>query len=182
MKLPLQITFRHMDPSEALEANIREHAAELDQFCDEIMHCDVVVEESHRRHQQGNLFHVSVDITVPGGEIVVRREPEQRHAHEDPYVAVRDAFDAARRQLQDYNRRRAQKVKRHIPNPTGWVTEIDPMMGCGRIGTEDGRDIYFHRNSVVNADFDSLDIDTRVQFVEEAGDEGPQASTVKVIS
>ena len=112
---------------------------------------------------------------------MVRREPQQHQAHEDPYVAVRDEFDAAKRQLEDYSRRRSQRVKRHSSNPTGHITEIEPMMGFGRIGTDDGRDIYFHRNSVINADFDSLDVGMQVQFVEEAGDEGPQASTVKVI-
>lgn len=182
MKLPLKITFRHMKRSEALETNIREHAAGLDKFCSQIMHCDVILEEGQRRHQQGNLFHVRIDITVPDGEVVVCRSPQQHHAHEDPYVAVRDAFDAARRQLQDYSRRRGQQVKRLNANPIGHVTLIEPMMDFGRIGTDDGRDIYFHRNSVVNADFDDLTVGMQVQFVEESGDEGPQASTVKVIS
>lgn len=183
MKLPLQITFRHMDHSNALEANIREHAAELDQYCDRIMHCDVVVEEAHRRHLQGNLFHVRIAITVPDRELVVSREPHQHQAHEDVYVAVRDAFNAAKRQLEDYTRQRTpQRVKRHTANPVGFVTELEPLRDFGRIGTDEGRDIYFHRNSVLNADFDRLEIGTNVQFVEEQGDDGPQASTVKVIS
>ncbi|WP_461480646.1 cold-shock protein [Porticoccus sp.] len=92
-------------------------------------------------------------------------------------MAVRDAFNAARRQLNC--RRRGLHVKRHSANPSGQITEIEPMMGFGRIGSDDGRDIYFHRNSVVNADFDALDV-MRAQFVEESGEEGPQASTVKV--
>lgn len=71
-------------------------------------------------------------------------------------------------------------MKRHSANPAGQITGIEPMMGFGRIGSDDGRDIYFHRNSVVNADFDALDVGMRVQFVEESGEEGPQVSTVKV--
>ena len=93
MQLPLQITFRHMEHSAALEARVRQRAEELDQFFDRIISCRVVVECSHRRHQQGNIFEVRVDLTVPGREIVVGREPGVNHAHEDPYVAVRDAFD-----------------------------------------------------------------------------------------
>jgi ribosomal subunit interface protein len=104
MQLPLQITFRHMDPSPALEARIRERADELDQFFDRITSCRVVVECANKRHQQGNLFEVRVDLTVPGREIVVGRDSGANHAHEDAHVAVRDAFDAARRLLEDHAR------------------------------------------------------------------------------
>ena len=97
MKLPLQITFRHMERSDALEADIREKAGKLDQYCDQIMACRVVVDAPHQHHQQGNLYHISVDLTVPGGEIVASRESDQHHAHEDAYVATRDAFDAVQR-------------------------------------------------------------------------------------
>ncbi len=181
MKLPLQVTFRNMDRSDALEANIREHAEKLDQFYDRIMRCDVVVEEAHRRHHKGNLFHVRIDITVPDKELVVGREPEKHHAHEDPYVAVRDAFDAARRRLEDYARIRSQRVKRHEGQPEGVVAELEPAQNYGRIGTDEGRYIYFHRNSVLNGDFDKLEVGTRVRFVETEGDEGPQASTVRIV-
>ena len=181
MKLPIRISFRHLDRSDALEAYIRERAEELDQFYDQIMHCDVVVEEDHRHHAQGNLFHVRVDVTVPGKELVVRREPHSHHAHEDPFVAVRDAFDAMRRQLEDYARKRMQHVKHHEVNPEGVVTVLEPLMDYGRISTRDGRYIYFNRNSVLDDQFDALKIGTRVEFVEERGDEGPQASSVRVL-
>lgn len=181
MKLPLKIAFRHLDRSDALEAYIRERAEELDQFYSEIMHCEVLVEEDHKHHAQGNLFHVRVDVTVPGKELVVRREPHAHHAHEDAFVAVRDAFDAMRRQLEDYARKRQQHIKRHEPNPEGVVTVLEPLMDYGRISTRDGRYIYFNRNSVLDDNFDELKIGTRVEFVEERGDEGPQASTVKML-
>lgn len=180
MKLPLQITFRHMDHSNALEANIREHAAELEQFSGQIMHCHVVVEEDHKRHQQGNLFHVRIDLTVPDQEIVVKREPGEHHAHEDAYVAVRDAFDAARRQLEDYARRRGHEVKHHERRPLGQVTLLEPLMDFGRIGTPDGHEVYFNRNSVEDGRFDDLQVGTKVEFVEEEGDKGPQATFVRM--
>jgi len=113
MKLPLQITFRHMDPSPAVDARIREHAAALDKYFDRIMGCRVVVEASGKQHHQGNLYHVRVDLTVPGREIVVKRDPPEHHAHEDVYVAVRDAFDAVRRQLEDHARTARGDVKSH---------------------------------------------------------------------
>lgn len=181
MKLPLQITFRNMDPSAAVEAEVREKADKLDQFFEHIMRCHVVVELHHKHHHQGNLYHVRIDITVPGHEIVVSREPRDHHAHEDVYVAVRDAFDAAKRQLEDYSRTLRGDVKSHEVPAHGTISELVPMNDHGRIRTPDGRSIYFHRNSVINADFDSLQEGDEVRFDEEMGDQGPQASTVRVI-
>ena len=106
MKLPLEITFRNVKASEALEADIRAKAEKLDLFYDRVMACRVVVEAPHKHHHKGNVYHVRIDLTVPDGELVVSRDGGQDHAHEDPYVTVRDAFDAARRQLQDYIDRR----------------------------------------------------------------------------
>ncbi|HVM84969.1 MAG TPA: HPF/RaiA family ribosome-associated protein [Candidatus Binatia bacterium] len=101
MELPLQISFRGMDISPATEALIRERAEKLDRFHDRITGCRVVVEAQHRHQRKGRIYHVRVDVTVPGHEIVVGREADQNHAHEDIKVAVRDAFDAMRRQLED---------------------------------------------------------------------------------
>ena len=179
--LPIQISFRHMDHSAALEQNIRERAEELRQFSERVMRCDVVVEQKHQRHQQGNIFHVRIHITVPGDEIVVSRDNSANHAHEDAYVTVRDAFDAARRQLEDNLRRALQHTKHHEPPQHGRISELIPMEDYGRIETSGGRDIYFHRNSVTNADFDKLDIGMEVRFSETMGDDGPQASAVQLI-
>src|SRR5271165_6763920 len=120
MQLPLQITFRHMETSGAVAARIRERAEELARFFDRITSCRVVVECQHPRHQQGNLFRVRIDLKVPGREIVVGRDPEAHHAHEDAHVAVRDAFDAVRRLLEDYARDRRGDVKMHaVPDHGG---------------------------------------------------------------
>ena len=97
MQLPLQITFRHMDTSDAVAARIRERAEELERFFDRIGSCRVVVECRHPRRLQGNLFRVRVDLKVPGRNIVVVRDPAAHHAHEDVYVAIRDSFDTTRR-------------------------------------------------------------------------------------
>ncbi|XXF78624.1 HPF/RaiA family ribosome-associated protein [Myxococcaceae bacterium GXIMD 01537] len=102
MKRALQVTFRGMETSEALSEHIHQEAGKLEQFFDGIVGCHVVVEEPHRHKQQGRHFHVRVDLHVPGKEIVVGRDTEEHRAHEDAYVAVSDAFDNARRQLQHY--------------------------------------------------------------------------------
>lgn len=180
MKIPLQINFRHMDPSDAFEKKIREKAQKLDQFSDHIMSCRVTVDLEHKHHKQGNLFSIKLDITVPGKEIVIDRRPDKHHAHEDPYVTLRDSFDAAKRQLEDYVRKLRGKVKVHETAPHGKVKSLFPYENYGLIETPDSREIYFHRNSVINKSFDELTEGDAVRFSEEMGDNGPQASTVHV--
>lgn len=102
MNRPLQITFRGMESSEAMSEHIRDQAEKLEQFCERIVGCHVVVEQPHKHHRQGKHFHVRVDLHVPGRDIVVAREHGERRTHEDPYLAVSDAFDAARDQLLQY--------------------------------------------------------------------------------
>ena len=182
MRLPLQISFRHMQPSAALEARIRELAARLDRFSSHVMSCHVTVEAPHQHQQQGQLYEVHIDLRVPHGEIVARREHRARPGHEDAYVALRDAFRAVRRQLEDYEREQRLDVKHHEPPQTGLVSELYPAEDFGRIQASDGRSVYFHRHSVLGGDFEHLATGTPVRFVEEPGDHGPQASTVHVES
>jgi cold shock CspA family protein len=178
MDIPLQITWRGLDPSEAVEADIRDKAEKLELFHGHIVSMRVVIERPHRHRHQGNLFHVSLDIKVPGREIAVGRGPAAHQAHEDAYVAIRDAFDAARRQLQDHARVRRGEVKQHDEHHAGRVTRRFIAQGYGFLTTPDGREIYFHRNALQGADFESLDEGTEVWFVEEQGAQGPQAKRV----
>ena len=180
MKLEVQVTFRDMDPSRVIEQSIREKAAKLDQFHDRITGCRVVVAAPHRHHHKGRLYNVRIDMTVPGGELVVNRDNSQAAAHHDVHVAVRDAFNAARRQLQDYARRRRGEVKTHPEGHTARVSKLFSAKGYGFIETSDGREIYFHENSVVEG-FQRLTLGTRVRFTEEEGLKGPQASTVRLV-
>lgn len=181
MQLPLQVTFRNMPPSEAIEADIREHAAKLDQFYDRIGSCRVMVEAPHRHHHQGNLYHVRIDLTVPGEELIVKRDPPEHQAHEDMYVAIRDAFDAAKRELQNYAERQRGETKTHEVPLHGRVGSLFPDEGYGFIEASDGREIYFHQNSLFNAAFSDLEVGSEVRFAEEEGDRGTQASTVRLI-
>lgn len=114
MKTPLQITFRDIEHSDALEAHIREKADKLETFFDPIMSCRVVVEMPHQHKHQGKFFDVRIDIGVPGKEIVVNRD-----SHEDVYVALRDGFEAAKRQLKDYAHRLHGDIKTHQPGNLG---------------------------------------------------------------
>lgn len=113
MQTPLQITIRDVDHSEALDTHIREKISKLEEFFKNIVSCRVVVEVPHKHHHQGKQFNVRIDIGVPGSEIVVNRD----HA-EDAYVAFRDAFNAAKRQLEDYSRKLRGDIKNHEPRLT----------------------------------------------------------------
>jgi ribosomal subunit interface protein len=181
MQLPLQIAFRHMESSDAVAARIRERSEKLERFFDRIVSCRVVVECQHPRRQQGNLFRVRVDLKVPRGEIVVGRDPERHHAHEDVYVAIRDAFDATRRLLEDHVRQGRGDVKLHAVPDHGRIARLLPDRDCGFIlSAADSSEIYFHRNSVTNGGFDQLAVGDEVRFIAQhsASAEGPRASTV----
>jgi len=171
--LPLQISVRNLTLSPDMEADIRARATGLSLYYDRIMGCRVTVEVPNRRRHEGILHNVRIDFTVPGGEIVIRRRP-----HQDLRTAVQIAFNAARRRLQDYARRRRGAVKVHEPQAVGRVTEYYPLGGYGFLETEDGRTIYFDRNSVRDGGFDRLDVGMEVRFAEERGEKGEQASTV----
>ncbi|KAF0191502.1 MAG: cold-shock DNA-binding domain-containing protein [Gammaproteobacteria bacterium] len=181
MQIPLQITFRDMEHSAAVEARIREKMTSLERFYDRITRCDVTVEMPHQHHHKGKLYRVRIHVTVPNGELTASREPHDNHAHEDVYVAIRDAFRAVRRQLEDLSRRRRGDVKNHEAPPHGRITKLVPEQDYGMIATADGREVYFHRNSVIDEDFDRLAIDNEVRFIEESGEQGPQASTVRAV-
>ena len=181
MELPVQITFRNLDPSEAIEASVRSRVEKLEKYCHTIIGCRVTVEAPHHHHGAGNLFHVRVEVTVPGEKLVASREPDAHHAYTDVYVAIRDAFDTMRRRLEDYTRRRRGQEKVHEAPPHGRVVEINPDENYGRIETRDGRLVYFHRDSLLGAEFESLALGAEVRFHEEMGERGPQASTVHLI-
>lgn len=181
MGVPLEIVFREVTPyKDAIEAEVRKRADKLERFYDRILNVRVVVEAPHRRRREGNVFQVKIDLSVPNKVIMVDREHRKLRSHEDVFVAIRDAFDAVRRQLEDYARVEQGKVKTHESVPTGVVTKLFPGDGYGFIEGFGGREIYFHRNSVLDG-FDKLEVGTSVRFEEEEGEKGPQASTVKIL-
>lgn len=177
MQIPLQITFRGIPHSDAVEARVREKVAKLEKFHTHIMSCRVAVESEHQHHRHGNQYHIRIDITTPRKELVISREHHDKQAHEDIYVAIRDAFKAAARQLEDYARVQRGEVKTHNLQNFGTVARLLPDEDHGFIVAEDGREIYFHRNSVVG-EFDQLKAGSPVRYVLEEDDIGPRASTV----
>jgi ribosomal subunit interface protein len=117
MQIPLQITFRHMGTSQAVEDNIREQVAYLEQHFDRITGCRVVIDAPPAHRNKGGPFSVHVDLTVPGREIVVNSVRDDHTQHTDVYVAIRDAFDAVQRQLDGHTRRQRGDVKHRDGGP-----------------------------------------------------------------
>ena len=116
MSIPAQISFRNFFRSDAVEERIQEKADKLEQYFDRITNCQVVVEARHRSHNKGKLYHIKIVLSVPGEDVVVTRDPKDAHAHEDIYVAIRDAFEAVRRQLKKHGRMMRQRpVKEPVP-------------------------------------------------------------------
>lgn len=182
MQVPLQITFHQLPHLDALASQIRKKAARLEKFYPRITSIRIFISPSTRRHHQGNLYNVRIDLTLPGHEIIVNRDPSEHHAHEDPYVAVRDAFRAMRRQLEDHVRMHFRTKKRHHEEPAhGRVLRLFLLDDCGFLKAQDGREIYFHRHSVLDPGFNKLAVGDEVRFVEAPGEKGPQASTVQHI-
>lgn len=180
MESPVQITFKGMDSSEAVRRRVEREVAKLEKLFGRLTECRVVVEAPARPARHGGLFGVHVHLSVPGGRhVAVSREPAADQAHEDAYVAIRDAFRAARRQLRVHVRKMAPGPESQVRSPIGTVVRLFAEDGYGFLESPDGREIYFHRNSVLNGAFDRLAVGSAVRFNEEEGAQGPQASTVE---
>jgi cold shock CspA family protein len=143
------------------------------------MSCRIAVEaEHHHHHHQGNQYHIRIDITTPHKKFVISREHYDKQSHEDIYVAIRDAFNATTRQLEDYSRIQRGEIKIHDLHRNGTVLRLLPENDHGFIVSEEGREIYFHRSSVSGEGFDALAAGDKIRYVEENDDLGPQASIV----
>lgn len=183
MQLPLSITFRNVQKSRAIEDLIRKQAAKLDHVCDHVMSCRVAVEKPQEHQKSGNPFRVRIDVTVPPEhELVVVRDAGEGDPHAQLATVIRDAFGAMRRQLKKLVEKQRGYVKAHPKQElAGLVVRLFREQGYGFIKGLDGQEIYFHKNSLAGDDFDRLEIGTGVQWVEEEGEKGPQASTVRIV-
>ncbi|RJQ13297.1 MAG: HPF/RaiA family ribosome-associated protein [Nitrospiraceae bacterium] len=181
METPLQIVLRDVDLyKEVLEEEIRKRADKLEVYYPRITSCRVVVERPHKHHHTGNLFRTTIMVNVPEKQIIVSREHPLHHSHEDILVAVHHAFDDAARQIEEFAFVQSGDVKDHDLLPHGVITKLFPEEGYGFIEESGAREIYFHKNSVLDG-FDRLKVGTEVRFREEQGEKGPQASTVKIL-
>jgi cold shock CspA family protein len=183
MQEPIEIAFQHCEPSEEIRSEINRQAQRLERFSDRITSCRVVVSGPQTRHRHGDLFQVDIRIAMPGHkDVMVGKTHGDAPEHEHVLVAIHHAFDAAVRQIEDAARDLRGQVKIHAPpEDHGRVTKFLAGEDCGFIETADGREIYFHRNAVLDGAFDRLTVGAEVRFFEEQGDKGAQASTVRLI-
>ena len=181
MDIPVEIVFHNMPSSPRLEAEIRSRVEKLDRLYNHLVGCRVAVELLHRRHQTGNMYDVHIEMRVPGEDIVVSHEPHHardRFVDPDVMVALRTAFKTAERRLLDFKEKQRGDVKVHAESFAGQITQLYPDEDHGFLLTHEGTQLYFHRNGMVNRDFDQLKVGMRVHFVETVGDTGPIASKV----
>jgi len=181
MQTPLELAFKHVEPTDEIKALVAEKVAHLEKFYDGITSCHVYIRAAHQSQRQGNLYDVTVEVRVPGDELVARANQNDAARHEHLPVAVRDAFSAMERELKSWKGRIRGEEKVHEGPLQGKVVEI--QQDHGQIIATDNRLIYFHRNSVVDGSFDDLAPRDTVELVVQTGESaiGPQASTVRRI-
>lgn len=182
MQIPAEIVYKHCEPTDELQAAVSKQIERLERFSKRITSCRVVVSAPAARHRQGGHYEVDIRIALPGRKDVIVAErhgdaPELEH----PQVAIKRAFDVAVREIEDAMRDLRGEVKAHGAPAHGKVVRFLAGEDCGFIETPDGREVYFHRNSVVDGDFDKLETGAEVRFVEELGEKGAQASAVHVV-
>lgn len=197
MQIIPTITFRGIRRSPTIEAAIQERLGKLERYYRGIIGCRVLVELAQRHHESGNRYHVKIDLSVPGDSLVVTHQASlygaakdlgasklQRTAELDRerkrgVVAVHEAFDIAKRQLQENARRHRREVKQSVGSSQGRISQLFPVEGYGYIEASDGREVYFQKSSVLISTFESLTVGRVVSYTETPGDKGPRASTVR---
>lgn len=186
MQVPLEVTYRGVEKSDAIDTLIDEKVEKLEEVCDYINSCHIAIEKPHDRPSHGSPYRVRLDITVPPGhEIIAENNQSEGDQYQPLNAAVREAFDAARRQLRKLAKRQNESDKGRTTSAsqetTALVVRVFRDEGYGFLKTLDGQEVYFHRNSVLLDDFDRIEVGTGVRCFVTQGDEGPQASTVKIV-
>lgn len=172
--LPLEITIRDIEHTPAIDGKIRQKAEKLEQICDRITYCRVVVDAPQKNQHQGKLFQVNIEVDVPGKVLIVNNHS---HRNEDLYVGIRDSFNAMKRQLEDYAQKIRGDKKSHTPQLTGRIVRL--FDDYGFIEAPNGNEYYFHEANV-NGNFKDLELGQAVRFTELAGGDGLQANHVIV--
>lgn len=177
-----ELTFHNFQPSAEVTSEVARQLQRLEKFSGRITSCQVVIHGPQTRHRHGDVFKVNLRIAMPQHkDIVVTRSHDDVPENAHLLVAIRNAFAAAQRQIEDAAREMRGQVKVHHPPDEGRVARFFAGEDYGFIETADGREVYFHRNAVLNGAFDRLVEGARVRFVEELGEKGPQASTVRLV-
>lgn len=179
--IDLKIQYLGFSESPAISEIVREHVDRLEKLNDKVISCHVIISKPHRKHHQGNTYQVKLRIHLAGTNIIIDKDPGKNHAHEDIRVTIRDAFLAAKRKVEDFSKIRSGLVKEKVRPLHAKILRVLPAEDCGFVLSEDQRELYFHRNALLNGKFDSLHPGQEVRFSETLGDNGPQISSMEVV-
>lgn len=186
--IPFQITFLDFPESDAVWLAVQKRIEKIEHFFDRIVRCEVAISLPHRHRQADRLYHIQIRLFLPGDDIIVTRKPVRNEAHRDIYVAIRDSFNAAERLLREKarglrGRHKAHQSQAHQPEgqKIGKISKIFYHDGYGFLTTNDGREFYFNKNSILNKKFDLLEIGQKVRFLEELGEKGPKVTSMATV-
>jgi ribosome-associated translation inhibitor RaiA/cold shock CspA family protein len=188
LQVPLEISFHNTEHSDWAEQEIRNHAAALESIYDRLVSCRVRVDQRATNSHDTIPPVVRIEMGIPGRpDLVVSHEPDhlqQKFQRPDLHNAINEAFRIAERQLRDHKDKSTDHTKdlRHEAEHQnlGQITELAPERDFGFLLTKEGGQLYFHRNSLLNGDFDALRLREEVYYVEAVGDTGPVATKVRV--
>jgi len=183
LEQPLEITFRDVERTPELEDLIHAEVDKLDKVHQNLIRCRVAVEKPQEHQESGNPYRVRLQVLAPKNpEIVVTRDPGDEDMHTPLESVIKDAFKAAQRQVKKLEAQQRHQVKSHPQQEVSAVVEkLYPDQGYGFLRTVDGQEIFFHRHSVLQDDFDRMEVGTGVNFFKEMGKKGPQASSVRIV-
>ncbi len=180
MALPVQITFHGLPASPALSDYVQKKTEKLSRLHDRVTHLRVAIEAPHKHSRLGSAFRVRIEIGVPREDLVVSRHHDDA-AQNDAYAAVDVAFDDAERELREHSALVRDQVRPHVHAKHGTVSKLFSYEDYGFLQTEEGAEIYFHRNSVENHGFERMRVGSRVRFTETDTDDGGHASHVVLL-
>lgn len=181
MQVPPEIAFRNVKSTDELKEKIQHGIDRLEEVYEGLVSCRVMVENNTPDRQTGRIYRVRIELGVPNHSLVIDRDPPGAGGTEELRHAIKEAFETARRRLLELKHKQRGQVKTHGLPPHGRVMRLltdDKGVRYGFLMARDGRQVYFHENALVGLDYDDLEIGHEVRFAEEAGKEGPQASTV----
>ncbi len=185
MDVPIEISYHDVRKTDNIDNLVREKAARLEKFHDHIISSSVAVELEQNPRETANMYRVRIDLRIPPGhELIVNEKSEQDDQRVGLEAVIRRAFGKMEKQIKTLKDKQQDKVKEHpVQAVQGIVKELHPDEDYGFIqNVEDGRDIYFHRNSVHNDKYDRLEVGTGVRFDHELGDKGFQATFVQIVA
>ena len=184
MQVAPEVIFNGIDRSPWVENYVAERLGHLERFAQDITRCHVTLTREQSSQRKGNRYSVMVEVRVPRQHDLAVKKQKQIHDMQTQLPAIiNEAFGAIETQLKRTVARRRRDEKVHNGQPHGMIEKLFEEEGYGFIrALDDDRQFYFHRNSVLHDDFERLSVGTEVRFAAEQGEDGPQASSVQVVS